>query len=198
MFPPSIRNLIEAFNKLPGIGPKTSERFAFFLLNRPQRELEQMADSVRELKKDIVTCQLCHQYAGRQVCDICSDGKRDHSIICIVALSQDIPPIEKTRKYQGLYHVLNGVINQIENIGPEDLNISTLLRRIQQQPVKEIIIATNPDIEGETTALYLAKVLRPFAVNITRLARGLPMGADIEYADEITLGNAILGRRSVE
>lgn len=197
MHPPAIRRLIDLFNILPGIGPKTSERFVFFLLTQSESDLQRFAQAFMELKKTLVTCQLCGQYADTSLCSICRDNERDRTKMCVVAFSQDIQPIEKTGRYRGLYHVLGGVINQIENITPDDLHIDTLFKRLNNNGFQELLIATNPDVEGETTALYLAKMVQSLPLRVTRLARGLPVGADIEYADEITLASAIEGRRTM-
>ncbi|PIY96336.1 MAG: recombination protein RecR [Candidatus Kerfeldbacteria bacterium CG_4_10_14_0_8_um_filter_42_10] len=192
--PETIQNLIEEFNKLPGIGPKTSERFIFYLLKQPTEELDKLAERIKRLKEKITTCPVCYNFTDTVPCPICSDSKRDQKTICVVSESPDVIAIEKTSKYQGSYHVLGGVINQIEGIGPEQLKIKELVNRIQKNGIKEIILATNPDLEGESTALYLARLLKPMKIRITRIGRGLPMGSNIEYADEVTLANALAGR----
>lgn len=193
-FPSSIQNLIEEFNKLPGIGPKTSERFIFYLLKQPKKELDKLAEGIRHLKEKITLCFICYNFTEKTPCPICSDSRRDQKTICVVAESPDVHAIEKTSKYQGTYHVLGGVINQIEGIGPDQLKIKELVNRIKKDGIKEIILATNPDLEGESTALYLVRLLKPLGVKITRLGRGLPMGSNIEYVDEVTLANALAGR----
>lgn len=195
--PESIQNLIEEFNKLPGIGPKTSERFIFYLLKQPKKELDQLAERLKHLKEKIIICPVCFDFTEKTPCSICSDAKRDQKTICVVAESPDMFAIEKTGKYQGTYHVLGGIINQIEGIGPEQLKIKELVSRIKKDRIKEIILATNPDLEGESTALYLARLLKPLKIKITRLGKGLPMGSDIEYADEVTLANALSGRGEI-
>ena len=193
-FPETIQNLIEEFNKLPGIGPKTSERFIFYLLKQPTEELDKLAERIKHLKEKITTCPICYNLTDTTPCAICSDSRRDQKTICVVSESPDVIAIEKTSKYQGVYHVLGGVINQIEGIGPEQLKIKELVNRIKKDRIKEIILATNPDLEGESTALYLARLLKPMKIRITRIGRGLPMGSNIEYADEVTLANALAGR----
>lgn len=193
-FPEPIQNLIEEFNKLPGIGPKTSERFIFYLLKQPKKELDNLAEKIRHLKEKITICPTCYNLTDKTPCFICSDKKRDQKIICVVAESPDVAAIEKTDKYNGVYHVLGGVINQIEGVGPDQLKIKELVNRIKKDGIKEVILATNPDIEGESTALYLARLLKQLKIKITRIGRGLPMGSNIEYADEVTLANALAGR----
>ncbi|MBU0612985.1 recombination mediator RecR [Patescibacteria group bacterium] len=196
--PPSIQNLINEFNKLPGIGPKTSERFIFHLLKRPKSDLEQMANSLRELKDKIAICTECYDFTENSPCDICTSSQRDKTTICVVAESPDLMAIEKAGTYKGIYHVLGGVINQIYGIGPDQLRINELEERIKKNGIKEIILATNPDMEGESTALYLIRVLKPLGIRITRIGKGLPMGSNIEYADEVTLANAMEGRGEVK
>ncbi|MFA6525580.1 MAG: recombination mediator RecR [Patescibacteria group bacterium] len=196
--PPSIQNLIAEFNKLPGIGPKTSERFIFHLLKRPKSDLEQMANSLRDLKDKIAICSICYDFTEKSPCNICSSSQRDKTTICVVAESPDLMAIEKSGTYKGLYHVLGGVINQIEGIGPDQLKINELVERIKKDGIKEIILATDPDMEGESTALYLIRVLKPLGIKITRIGKGLPMGSNIEYADEVTIANAMEGRGEVK
>lgn len=196
-FPEPIQNLIEEFNKLPGIGPKTSERFIFYLLKQPEKELDKLAERIKYLKEKITLCSICFVFTDKTPCVICSDARRDQKTICVVAESPDVLAIEKTGKYQGTYHVLEGVINQIEGIGPDQLKIKELVNRIKKDGIKEVILATNPDLEGESTALYLVRLLKPLKIKITRLGRGLPMGSNIEYADEVTLANALAGRGEI-
>ena len=197
MLPESIQKLINQFNKLPGIGQKTSERFVFYLLKQPKEELRNMADSILRLKDQVDYCQQCYQIASQTPCPICQDSSRDRSVICVVAENPDLIAIEKAGEYKGLYHILGGTINHIEGAGPEQLTIKPLLTRIKNNGVKEVIIATNPDIEGESTAMYLFKLLKPLNIKVTRIGRGLPMGANLEYADEATLQNAMLSRREM-
>lgn len=196
-FPDAIQRLLDEFSKLPGIGPKSAERFAFYLLRRPREEGEALADSIKLAVATVKRCSTCHDFAQTNPCQYCGDAKRDRSIVCVVAESPDVLAIEKTGEYHGLYHVLGGVLRPIEGITAENLRIHELLERIEGDGVKEVILATNPDIEGEATAHYLAKILQPTGVVVTRIAKGLPLGADLEYADEITLASAMSGRRKV-
>lgn len=194
--PTSLEKLINEFEKLPGIGPKTAERLSFYLLKSKKEDLDQFAKIISELKNNITICSLCQNIAESNPCPICSDKKRNQSIICVVEEPQDAMVLEKTREYTGLYHVLGGAISPINNIGPEDLKIKELLARVQNNKnIKEIILATNPNLEGEATAMYISKLLKPLGLKITRIARGLPSGGDLEYADEITLSNALKGRK---
>ncbi|MDP3043516.1 MAG: recombination mediator RecR [bacterium] len=193
-YPSSIQNLINHFSQLPTVGPKTAERYVFYLLRQSPEFLQKFAQGLAELKEKIVVCQNCLAIAESNPCAICSDNKRDKTKICVVADTRDMLAIENIKQYNGLYHVLGGVINMVEGIKPEQLNIQQLTDKIKQNNAKEIILALNPDLEGETTAMYLAKLLKPSGqdgIKITRLAKGLPMGADLEYADEITLINAL-------
>jgi len=193
--PPSIRKLIDQFNKLPGIGPKTAEKFVFYLLSQPKSDLAELGQAVSHLKDKITTCSICQNFAESDPCDICRDKTRNSQIICVVATSSDIPAIEKTGVFRGLYHVLGGVINSVDGIKPQDLTMKKLVTRIESKDVKEVILALNPTIEGESTALFLSKLLHKYKLKITRLAQGLPTGSAIEYADEITLQNALKGRQ---
>lgn len=195
-YPASIQNLIDHFSKLPTVGPKTAERYVFYLLKAHPEWLQGFAQAMAELKEKTTVCLNCLTIAETNPCSICSDPKRNHAIICLVADARDLLAIEATKQYSGLYHVLGGVINTIENIKLESLNIKQLLNRLKP-PVKEIILAFNPDFEGETTSLYIVKLLKPKKIKITRLAKGLPMGADLEYADEITLANALKYRNEI-
>lgn len=197
MLPESIQKLISLFNKLPGIGPKTAERFVFYLLKQSPEERRNLADGILHLKDQLGYCQQCFQITSKNPCPICQDLRRDRSMICVVAENPDLIAIEKTGDFPGLYHVLGGTINHLEGAGPERLTIEPLLVRIKNNGVKEVIIATNPDIEGESTAMYLYKLLKPLNIKITRIGRGLPMGADLEYADEVTLQNAMQSRREM-
>jgi len=197
MLPNSIQKLIEQFNKLPGIGPKTAERLAFWLLKNPQSELDELAAGIKEAKKDLISCSVCHNIAQQNPCNVCSDQVRDKKLVCVVAEPHDVQAIERTGQFQGVYHVLNGVLNPLEGITPDKLNIDSLIDRVRNNGIAEVILGLNPDIEGESTALYLNKLLKPLMVKVTRLARGLPSGSDIEYADEITLGSALKNRREL-
>ncbi len=196
-YPASIQNLIDHFSKLPTVGPKTAERYVFYLLKAHPEWLQGFAQAMAELKEKTTVCQTCWSIAETDPCSICSDQRRNRAAICLVADTRDLLAIESTKQYNGLYFILGGVINTIEGIKPEQLNIKRLLARLKTAPVKEIILAFNPDLEGETTSMYLAKQLKPYKIKITRLAKGLPMGADLEYADEITLSNALKYRNEV-
>lgn len=194
---PSIERLIDEFNKLPGIGPKTAEKFVFYLLSQPKAELEKLGQAVEHLKDKIQICSSCQNYSESDPCPICNTRSRDHQTICVVAESPDVLAIEKTGEYTGVYHILGGVINAVEGISPKDLKIKQLTDRLDKDGIKEIIIALDPTIEGESTVLYLIKLLSKYKVKVTRLAQGLPTGSSIEYADEITLTNALKGRLPV-
>lgn len=196
-YPKSIQNLIDHFTRLPSVGPKTAERYVFYLLKQHPEWLQGFAQAVAELKEKTTVCRSCLSLAESDPCPICSDKKRNHALICLVADTRDLLAIEETRQYNGEYFVLGGVINAITGIKPEQLNLKQLAAKIKQAGAKEIILAFNPDLEGETTSMYIAKLLKPHKIKITRLAKGLPMGADLEYADEITLGNALKYRSEI-
>lgn len=197
ILPKSVEKLIEAFSKLPGIGPKTANRLTFYLLHVPQVELDQFSESVKNLKNNTVFCSECLNIGEADPCIICTDVDRDRSVVCVVEQPIDIVSIERTGKYKGLYHVLHGAINPLNNIGPDEIHIAELIERIKSGRIKEIVLATNPNMEGEATAMYIKREIRGQNedVKITRLAHGLPVGGDIEYADEVTLSNAVEGRR---
>lgn len=196
LLPKPITRLINEFEKLPSIGPKTAERLTFYLLKSKKEDLNEFAKSLSELKNNITICSSCQNIAEQNPCSVCQDAKRDQSVICVVEESQDAMVLENTHEYKGLYHVLHGAISPINNVCPEDLKIQELLIRVQNnKDIKEIILATNPNIEGEATAMYLQKLLKPQSLRITRIARGLPSGGDLEYADEVTLSNALRGRK---
>ncbi len=214
-YPSSIQTLITEFSKLPGIGPRTAARFVFYLLKKPQSELSALGNAVLNLKKEIGVCSKCFNITDLTrskkipltpfvkggnlkreiICPICQDPKRDQKIICVVEEAFNIPAFEKTGQFNGLYHVLGGVIRPHKGVGPEQLKIKELMERIKNNRISEVIIATNPTTEGETTALYLVRLLKPLKIKTTRLARGLPTGGDLEYTDELTLGSALAGRR---
>jgi len=196
-YPKSIQNLIDYFSHLPSVGPKTAERYVFYLLKAHPEWLQGFAQAIAELKEKTTLCRTCLSLAESDPCSICSDKKRNQALVCLVAETRDLLAIEETKQYNGLYFVLGGVINTIEGVKPEQLNIKPLVARIKQKGLKEIILAFNPDLEGETTVLYLAKLFKPSKIKITRLAKGLPMGADLEYADEITLAHALKYRNEV-
>ncbi len=197
-FPPAIQQLLEQFAKLPGIGPKTAERYVFYLLKRPSEEIEHLASALTQLKRRVRRCSICHDFSETDPCQYCGDAQRDSTTVCVVADSADVLAIEKTGEYRGRYHVLGGVLKPTEGITPDRLRIGELQHRVESDGIREVIIATNPDIEGEATALYITKVLQPFGITVSRLAKGLPMGSDLEYADEVTLSNALRGRRKME
>jgi recombination protein RecR len=192
-----IANLIEQLSKLPGIGKKTAQRLAFYILEMDNVEAEKLAYSIKEAKEKIHYCKVCCNLTDEEICSICSDSKRDRSIICVVEGAKDVVAMEKTREYKGLYHVLHGVISPMENVGPNDIRIKELLDRLKDGDVEEIIIATNPTVEGEATALYIAKLLKPLGLKITRIAYGIPVGGDLEYYDEVTLSKAMENRREL-
>ncbi len=197
-YPRDIQNLIDTFCKLPGIGPKTAARLVFFLLH-PKRKpiITSFIQALNRIQERVVSCPSCLTYTSQTPCEICSDPRRDASLLCIVATPQELAAIEQTGQYQGRYHVLHGVLAPTEGITPDKLTIAQLKKKLADGTVREVIIALNPDLEGETTTLYLKKELEPFSVKITRLARGLPTGSDIEYADELTLRSAFEGRREI-
>ena len=190
-----LARLIEAFNKLPGIGPKSAQRLAYYLLHRPDEEAKALAEAILALKEKVRLCSVCFNVTDCDPCLICQDKERDHSKICVVERPSDIPPLERTGKYKGVYHVLHGAISPAQGIGSEELKAKELLSRLRDGSVTEIILATNPNLEGETTAMYLRRMILPLDIRITRLARGLPFGADLEYADDMTLGQALEDRR---
>lgn len=194
--PKAIQQVIESFERLPGIGPKTAERLTFYLLHVPQGELDRFANSVKNLRIGTITCSICFNVGESDPCSVCQDEQRNHSLICVVEQPLDVIALEKNKKYPGVYHVLNGKIDPLNNIGPDEIRINELLRRVKSEgeKIKEIILATNPTMEGEATAMYIAKQLRGEAVKISRIGRGLPIGSDIEYADPTTLERAMEGR----
>ena len=193
----AIQRLIDSFASLPGLGPKGAQRIAFYLLQAPDVESQRLVDAINEVKEKVRFCEVCGNVCESSPCTICSDPRRDHSTICVVEEPKDVMSIERTREYRGLYQVLGGAINPMANVGPSDLNIAQLLNRLHDGEVKEIIVALNPNIEGEATTTYLSRLLAPLDIKVTRLASGLPVGGDLEYADEITLSRALEGRREV-
>ncbi len=202
--PKSIDRLTLEFAKLPGVGQKTASRLAFYLLKKDNIDLERLADAVASLKKEVVYCKICNNMAESETCSICGDSSRDHGMVCVVEETMDAQAIDATGAYKGVYHILGGVLSPLEGIGPEQLTIEQLVRRLQNDPemsvpgldtpVQEVILALNPTLEGETTSLDLMRRIRPLGIKVTRLARGLPIGGDLEYADEITISNALRGR----
>jgi recombination protein RecR len=192
-----IANVVEAFSRLPGIGPKTASRLAFYLLRAPEEEVLALSDAIRDLKERTIFCGRCFNIAESNPCAICASEVRDSSILCVVEEPSDVLAIERTREYAGLYHVLHGAISPMDGVGPEQLKVAELLARLQVEPVREVLLATNPNLEGEATAMYLARLLSPLGIRVTRLAHGLPVGGDLEYADEVTLGRSLAGRREM-
>ena len=198
MYDGALQDLIDALGRLPGIGPKSAQRIAFYVLSRPKAEAELLAQALIDAKEKIRFCTKCGNIAQEELCAICRNPKRDQAVICVVEEAKDVGAIERTRSYRGLYHVLGGAIDPINGIGPEQLRLRELLTRLSGDSVQEIIIATNPNIEGEATATYLTRTISPLGLKVTRLASGLPVGGDLEYADEVTLGRALEGRHSAE
>jgi len=192
---PSLERLIRALLKLPGIGQKTATRLAFYILKTDKDEVKELGEAILQIKEKILRCSICYNIGENSICHICSDASRDNSIICIVEDPLDLLAIENTKEYKGIYHVLEGCLSPLDGIGPEQLRINELLKRLSNSNVKEVIIATNFNAEGEATAMYLAKILKPLGIKITRIAYGLPIGGDLEYADEVTISKAIDGRR---
>lgn len=197
IYPKSIATLIEHFQKFPSIGPKSAQRMAFYLLRMPMTEVQKIAQSMIDAKQNTKTCEICFNISSESPCEICASSSRDRSTICVIAETKDLIAIEKTNEYKGLYHVLQGLISPIDGIGADDIRIKELLNRLTSDEVQEIIIALPPSVEGEATSLYLTKLIKPFGIKVSRIAFGLPVGADLEYADEITLARAIEGRREI-
>ena len=196
-FPAALERLTEEFAKLPGIGGKTAQRLAFYVLSLPDEEAESFANTILEAKRTVHTCPVCQNLTDGELCAICGDERRDHSVICVVAEPRDVIAMERAREYDGVYHVLHGVISPLNHVGPDDIRVRELLARVAKGGVREIIMATNPDTEGEATAMYLSRLLRPMEVKVTRLAYGIPVGSQLEYADEVTLLRALEGRREI-
>jgi recombination protein RecR len=192
-----IAKLIEELSKLPGVGNKTAQRLAFYLLEMPINEVEELAGSIVNAKRNIKYCNVCCNITDSETCNICSNPKRDNSMICIVEDARDVVAMEKTKEFKGLYHVLHGAISPMEGIGPEDIRIKELLIRLGEHDIQELILATNPNIEGEATAMYISRLIKPLGVKVTRIAHGIPVGGDLEYADEVTLMKALEGRRKI-
>lgn len=197
IYPKSIAALIEHFQKFPSVGPKSAQRMAFYLLRMPLSEVEKFAQSMIDAKQNTKTCEICFNMSSTSPCEICSSPQRDKSTICVVAETKDLIAVEKTNEYKGLYHVLQGLISPMDGIGADDIRIKELLNRLTDEKVKEVILALSPSVEGEATSLYLSKLIKPFGIKISRIAFGLPVGADLEYADEITIAKAIEGRREL-
>ena len=189
-----LQNLIDEFQKLPGIGSKTAQRLAYHVLNLPQEKAERFANAIYEAKKKICYCKTCQNLSDSEVCSVCASPVRDHSIICVTENPKDVMQMERTNEFKGVYHVLHGAISPMDGIGPDDIRIKELMSRIATGEVKEVIMATNPNLEGETTAMYISKLIKPFGVTVTRIAHGVPVGGELEYADEVTLARALKGR----
>ena len=196
-FPAALERLTEQFARLPGIGGKTAQRLAFHVLSLPQEQAEEFSQAILDAKASVHTCPVCQNLTDLEVCPICNDTERDQGLICVVAEPRDLIAMERSREYNGVYHVLHGVISPLNHIGPDSLKIRELLDRVARGNVREIIMATNPDTEGEATAMYLSRLLRPLEVKVTRLAYGIPVGSQLEYADEVTLLRALEGRREM-
>lgn len=196
-YPEPVARLIEALQRLPGIGPKSAQRLTFFLLKRPAEEVRELSEALVAVKERITYCRTCFNVTDEDPCRICTDPARDRGLICVVEEPNDLLAMERTGEYRGRYHVLLGALSPLDGIGPEDLKVRDLLARIDAGDVTEVILATNPNVEGEATAIYLARLLRPLGVKVTRIARGLPVGGDLEYADQVTLSKALEGRREI-
>ncbi len=192
-----LNKLIAELSKLPGIGGKTAQRLAFHILSLDDAEAKALADAITEAKASMRYCSVCGNLTDGDICSVCSDASRDHSVICVVESPRDVSAMERVREYKGVYHVLNGAISPMDGVGPEDINLRSLIVRLQENDVKEVILATNPNIEGEATAMYIARLIKPAGIKVTRIAHGLPVGGDLEYADEVTLSKAMEGRREL-
>ena len=197
IYPKAIAALIEQFQKLPSIGPKSAQRLAFHILKLPMTEVRKFSEALITAKEETKTCEVCFNLSTTSPCEICSSSSRDRSVICVVSETKDLIAIEKTNEYKGLYHVLQGLISPMDGIGAEDIRIKELLTRLTDERVEEVILALSPSVEGEATSLYLSKLIKPFGIKISRIAFGLPVGADLEYADDVTLAKAIEGRREL-
>lgn len=196
-YPQPISKLIDSFTKLPGIGPKTAVRLAFFVTNMDDDDVVEFAKSLVSAKRELAYCEICSHITEQKICAICRDESRDETIICVVEDPKDVIAMEKMKEFRGRYHVLHGSISPIDGIGPEDINVAQLIERLKDSKVEEIILATNPNIEGEATAMYISRLVKPSGIKTTRIAHGLPVGGDLEYADEVTLAKSLEGRREV-
>lgn len=196
-YPEPISKLMDSFMKLPGIGPKTAVRLAFFVLNMKDDDVMNFANALVNAKRQLMHCKICGHITDKEICAVCSDSHRDNSIICVVEDPKDVIAMEKMKEFNGKYHVLHGAISPMDGIGPEDINVPDLLNRLKDEEVKEIILATNANIEGEATAMYISRLVKPSGIKTTRIAHGLPVGGDLEYADEVTLSRALEGRRDL-
>jgi recombination protein RecR len=195
--PASLQNLIDQFKRLPGIGAKSAQRLAFHVLKTPREDAERLVDAIRDVKDRVTYCTICNNFTDVDPCQYCADPARDHRLVCVIEEPQNVNVIEKTGGFRGVYHVLLGSLSPLQGIGPDDLKIKGLLSRLASDQIEEIILATNPTVEGEATAIYLARLLKPLGVRVTRIATGIPVGSDLEYADELTMGKAMEGRREV-
>lgn len=196
-YAPPIARLLEELERLPGIGPKSAQRIAYWLLSAESADADRLADSIREVKRTIHFCPKCFNFAEEELCSVCADPKREAGVICVVEEPRDLVAVERTGEFHGSYHVLQGAISPIDGIGPERLRIRELIERLSDSAISEVVIATNPNVEGETTAVYLARLIKPLGIRVTRIASGLPVGGDLEYADEVTLGRALEARREM-
>lgn len=196
-FPAALQNLTDQFARLPGVGGKTAQRLAFHVLSLPLEDAEEFANAILDAKKTVHTCPVCQNLTDREICSICSDDARDADVICVVAEAKDVIAMERSREFHGVYHVLHGVISPLNHVTQDDIKIRELLQRVGQNPIREVIMATNPDTEGEATAMYISRLLRPMEVKVTRLAYGVPVGSQLEYADEVTLSRALEGRQQI-
>ncbi len=196
-FPASFETLIDRFAALPGIGRKSAQRLAFHVLALPEGEAEAFAETILEARRSVHTCPVCQNLTDGELCGVCSDSRRDRSVICVVAEARDVASLERSREFSGVYHVLHGVLSPMSHIGPDDIRIAELVKRVAEGGVREVIMATNPDTEGDTTALYIARLLKPFEVKVTRLAYGIPVGSNLEFTDDATLMRALEGRREI-
>jgi len=196
-YPAPIARLLEELERLPGIGPKSAQRIAYWLLTADSADAERLASAITEVKHTIHFCPRCFNFAEGDLCEVCADSRRDSSIICVVEEPRDLAAVERVAEYRGVYHVLHGAISPIDGIGPEQLRVRELIERLGTEEIAEVVIATNPNVEGETTALYLARLIKPLGIKVTRIASGLPVGGDLEFADEVTLGRALEARREM-
>lgn len=196
-FPAALQNLADQFARLPGVGSKTAQRLAFHVLSLPLEDAEEFATAIIEAKKQVHTCPCCQNLTDRELCPICDDNTRDQSVICVVADPKDVIAMERSREFRGVYHVLHGVISPLNHVTQDDIRIKELLQRVSSEDIQEVIMATNPDTEGEATAMYISRILRPMGVRVTRLAYGVPVGSQLEYADEVTLSRALEGRQEM-
>ncbi len=196
-FPAALQELADQFAMLPGIGGKTAQRLAFYVLGLPEEQAQQFADAIIKAKKAVHTCPVCQNLTDREICPICDDDLRDHSVVCVVAEPKDVIAMERSREFNGVYHVLHGVISPLNHVTQDDIRIKELLMRVSSGDIREVIMATNPDTEGEATAMYISRLLRPMEIKVTRLAYGVPVGSQLEYADEVTLSRALEGRQEM-